>query len=347
MTLAALVPQRRSHPPHLISAEGSPLREVEQACRRIAKSDASVLLTGETGTGKEVFARLVHLSSPRAAGPFIAVNCAAIPESLLESELFGHARGAFTGASGPREGRLQLANGGTLLLDEVGELPLLMQAKLLRVLQERVIEPIGSSQGVESDFRLIAATNRDLLAEVEAGRFRADLYYRLLVCPLELPPLRNRTQDIPVLFRHFLDEVGEQRAVEEPLLRRILSYRWPGNVRELQNLAERLAVCAAGATLQASDLPPHFGEPAANSAPDQHGGPSGDAIASALATPARPSLPVNLAGMLRELEDSYIQAALDQAEGNKTIAAELLGLQRTTLVEKLRRRSSSRDAETA
>jgi len=327
MTLAALVPPRRSHPPDLIFAEGSPLREVEQACRRIARSDASVLLSGETGTGKEVFARLVHAHSPRAAGPFIAVNCAAIPESLLESELFGHARGAFTGASGPREGRLQLAKGGTLLLDEVGELPLLMQAKLLRVLQERVIEPIGSSQGVESDFRLIAATNRNLLSEVEAGRFRADLYYRLLVCPLELPPLRKRTQDIPVLFRHFLDKVGEQRAVEEPLLQRILSYRWPGNVRELQNLA------------------PHFGEPAANSPPPHLEGSSGDANALDLATPARPSLPVNLAGMLRDLEDSYIQAALDQAEGNKTIAAELLGLQRTTLVEKLRRRS--KDAEIA
>ena len=338
---AAAIPIRRPNGPELIFAEGSPIRDVEQACRRIAKSDASVLLTGETGTGKEVFARLVHQGSPRASGPFIAVNCAAIPEALLESELFGHARGAFTGANAPREGRLQLAKGGTLLLDEVGELPLLMQAKLLRVLQERVIEPIGSSQGIPSDFRLIAATNRDLLAEVEAGRFRADLYYRLLVCPLELPPLRDRPQDIPVLFRHFLEKSGEQRQVEAGLLERILSYRWPGNVRELQNLAERLSVCASGETLRAADLPAHFGEPAANSPPPEL--LTGQTSFAPPAQPARPSLPVNLAGMLRELEDAYIQAALDQAEGNKTIAAELLGLQRTTLVEKLRRRG--KDAE--
>ena len=341
MSLAAVA---LSPPPPqgLVYAKGSPLELLVLACERIARSDASVLITGETGTGKEVFARLVHRASRRAAGPFVPVNCAAIPESLRESVLFGHARGAFTGAATPRRGRIAQAAGGTLLLDEVGELPWTMQAKLLRVLQEGTVEPLGSSQAVSVDFRLVAATNRDLAAEVAAGRFRADLYYRLLVCPLELPPLRDRPGDVAPLVRDFLAALGEVREFEPRALELLTAFRWPGNVRELQNVVERISVCARGATLGADDLPADFRASTSTSNETS----TATASASASANPilsvnpsSAPSLPVDLPALLRDLEESYIAAALDHAGGNKTLAADLLGLGRTTLVEKLRRRA--------
>jgi len=358
---------------NLVHASNSPIVDVVRACERIAQSDATVLITGETGTGKEVFARLLHEKSRRAARALVPVNCGAIPESLLESELFGHVRGAFTGATSARRGRVAAAEGGTLFLDEIGELSLALQVKLLRVLQERVYEPVGSAESVPANFRLIAATNRDLAAEVEAGRFRRDLYYRLLVCPVELPPLRERPQDIAPLFGHFWKERGEGKAVDPAVLRLLECHEWPGNVRELENLVERLAVCAEGPVIRVSDLPAHLRParvcppPPAPAPPESSPEKDGTGIETPFAPAAEfqlpapstpifrvlhggaevpaPQLPVfdgqviDLPTMLRRLEQAYIDAALAHTQGNKKAAADLLGLQRTTLVEKLRRRT--------
>jgi sigma-54 specific flagellar transcriptional regulator A len=363
-------PQRAS----VVHAPGSPIVAVIRGCERIAQSDATVLITGETGTGKEVFARLIHDRSPRAQRPLVPVNCAAIPESLLESELFGHVRGAFTGAVTSRRGRVAAAEGGTLFLDEIGDLPLALQVKLLRVLQERRFEPVGSAESIPADFRLVAATNRDLAAAVEAGTFRRDLYYRLLVCPVELPPLRERPQDVAALFEHFWRVRGEQRPVEPALLRLLEEHPWPGNVRELENLVERLAVCSDGEAIGVSDLPRHFRTPRAplSPVPSSTGTPPPANEVSLPGTPGPWSLaaaPIEPAGawpepagldpsgrrlpafdgrtidlptLLHRLEESFIDAALTHTCGNKKAAADLLGLQRTTLVEKLRRRT--RDA---
>jgi sigma-54 specific flagellar transcriptional regulator A len=278
------------------------------------------------------------------------VNCGAIPESLLESELFGHVKGAFTGATASRRGRIAAAEGGTLFLDEIGELPLSLQVKLLRVLQERSYEPVGSTEAVPANFRLVAATNKDLAAEVAAGRFRRDLYYRLLVCPIEVPPLRARPGDVARLFEHFWTALGEARPVDPAVIRTLEDHAWPGNVRELENLVERLSVISEGPVIRVSDLPPHLralsgGEPAPARAAEQAPEAAPEARPSFLAeVRAGPveldaARPVDLPAMLRRLEDSYIDAALAKTGGNRKAAADLLGLQRTTLVEKLRRRS--------
>ncbi len=409
----AISAARATEPMSLANASGlvhgpqSPLVETKRTCARIAASDASVLLTGETGTGKEVFARFIHGASPRVAKPFVPVNCGAIPETLLESELFGYVKGAFTGAVAARRGRVSLAEGGTLFLDEVGELPLTLQVKLLRLLQERTFEPIGSSESVPANFRLIAATNRDLTEEVKAGRFRSDLYYRLHVCPIHLPALRERANDIAHLFAHFWARRGETRAVEPAVMQCLSGYAWPGNVRELENLVERVSVCAEGDIIRLGDLPigvraPHLGaievqqvrdnlipnddtpiatmasvvsmasgaEPrpieavaaelrdalraahavaagarAAEAVLDSNGTASDDdesgmsSPPGATPTPAL-TLPIDLPTMLRELENAYINAALNHTGSNKKEAAKLLGMGRTTLVEKLRRRNT-------
>jgi len=364
----------------LIHAPDSPLVELIRTCRRIAQSDATVLLTGETGTGKEVFARFVHEQSARAGKALVPVNCGAIPEALLESELFGHVRGAFTGAVAARRGRVAAAHGGTLFLDEIGELPLSLQVKLLRVLQERTYEPVGSTESVPADFRLVAATNRDLAAEVAAGRFRRDLYYRLLVCPVEVPPLRARGSDVVRLFQHFWSVRGETRPVDPAVLDALRGYDWPGNVRELENLVERVAVCAEGSSIRLADLPacvrarrangttlavvtpvpelevfdpasgplptpaPLAGEAPAAVAPFEPEEPPRFRLAEDPPVSIEPALadgrPVDLPRILRRLEEAYIDAALSRTGGNKKAAADLLGLQRTTLVEKLRRRGA-------
>jgi sigma-54 dependent transcriptional regulator, flagellar regulatory protein len=261
----------------LVHGPDSPLLDLVRTCGRIAASEATVLITGETGVGKEVFARLIHERSPRALKALVPVNCGAIPEALLESELFGHVKGAFTGAISARRGRVAAAEGGTLFLDEIGELPLALQVKLLRVLQERTYEPVGSAESIPANFRLVAATNKDLAAEVAAGRFRRDLYYRLLVCPIEVPALRRRRGDLPHLFAHFWQQRGETRPIEPAVLKLLEEHAWPGNVRELENLVERLSVCVEGSAIRVADLPSHlrpdsaevtpFPAPAATAAP--------------------------------------------------------------------------------
>ncbi len=371
--------------PAILYGDDSPLIEVLRSCSRIAASDATVLITGETGTGKEVLARYVHARSRRAGRALVPVNCGAIPEALLESELFGHVRGAFTGAAQSRRGRVAYAEGGTLFLDEIGELPLALQVKLLRLLQDRHYEPIGSNESVAADFRLIAATNRDLEAEVAAGRFRRDLYYRLLVCPIELPGLRQRPMDIAPLFLHFWNLRGGGRPVEPAVLEVLACNPWPGNVRELENLVERLAVLSEGPTLRLADLPASFRQgrrptvrivprapepepfevraqldtsareddvvdgldeapalPPAQ-APASFSGPAEASLGSASelveAARAELPLPLDLPALLRDLECTLIDRALTLAGGNRKEAASMLGLQRTTLVEKLRRRN--------
>jgi sigma-54 specific flagellar transcriptional regulator A len=279
----------------------------------------------------------------------VAINCGAIPETLLESELFGYTKGAFTGATASRKGRIAHAEGGTLFLDEIGELPLSLQVKLLRLLQDRTYEPIGSSQSVAANFRLIVATNRDLKVEVEAGRFRQDLFYRLLVCQVKLPALRERRNDIGPLFKHFWALRGEQRPVTASAMALLDAYDWPGNVRELENFVERLSVCTEGELIGDPEMRANFGTGAELGWIDQ----TASQPPARLSTPARlspviamgspdasvPSFPFDLPAYIRDLEDRCITAALSQTMGNKRAAAELLGLQRTTLVEKLRRRT--------
>jgi two-component system, NtrC family, response regulator AtoC len=320
-----------SRQPQLALLGESPaLRAVLEMVERVASNNATVLITGESGTGKEVVARLLHGASPRAGSPFVAVNCGAIPEGLIESELFGHARGAFTGATDARPGKFVQADGGTLFLDEVGELPVAMQVKLLRVLQDREVTPVGSAQARTVDVRIIAATNRDLESMVQSGCFRQDLFYRLEVVPLRLPPLRERRGDIPILAQHFLDAVNRrlQRkvALSEEALALMSIYPWPGNVREMENLFERLVVLNTSGTIGPADLPDRL-----------RVGHATTQVSEVAARLHHGS--IDLPGAMAVIESSLIDQALRQAGGNKTRAAELLGLSRTTLLDKLKRQS--------
>jgi DNA-binding NtrC family response regulator len=300
---------------HLYDAErlvgtSRAMRGVIDQVRTVAATDASVLLAGESGTGKELVARTIHWNSARRDGPFLAVNCAAIPEALLESELFGHVKGAFTGADRARRGLFAEANGGTLFLDEIADMPLGLQAKLLRALQEKTVRPVGGNEEVQLDLRVVSASNRDLAAEVREGRFREDLYYRLAVIPIRLPSLRERPEDIPLLARHFLDRVaaGLSRSFEgfsDEALAQLVAHRWPGNVRELENVVERAATLARSPVIGPADLGLDFAAP----------GP--------LETRARPTL--------AELERRYIEQVLAEAGGDKVRAARVLGISVRTL----------------
>jgi DNA-binding NtrC family response regulator len=318
------------HPQVALVGDSPSLREVIDLVERVARTNATVLVTGESGTGKEVVARLLHGSSGRTAGPFVAINCGAIPETLIESELFGHAKGAFTGATEARAGKFVQAHGGTLFLDEIGELALSMQVKLLRVLQEREVTPVGESRPRAIDVRIVAATNVDLEAMVRDGRFRRDLYYRLEVLPIHLPALRERIDDIPLLARHFLDaanrRLGARVDVAEDAMALIKLYPWPGNVREMENLIERLVILNRSGTITAADLPARV-----------RGDHSTTAVATAAAELARGS--IDLTATLAAIEASLIEQALRQSKGNRTRAAESLGLSRTTLLDKLKRRT--------
>ncbi len=305
------------------------MRQVAATVGLVASRRSTLLITGETGTGKEVVARAVHSAGPRSARALVALNCAALPESLLETELFGHVRGAFTGAANPRVGRFEQADGGTLFLDEIGDMPLNLQAKLLRVLQEREFQRLGSSETVRVDFRLIAATNADLAAQVRDGKFREDLFYRLSVVPIQVAPLRERPEDVEYLVNEFLDRVC--RAEELPrkditgeALRWLERLPWPGNVRQLENAVE-MAVALSGErlTLGIADFAtlPATPKPAAS---------------AARAHVEVPEHGLDYERTVGEIERDIVKQALDKAGGNKTLAAGLLGLKRTTLAAKIR-----------
>jgi len=285
-------------------------RDTHELLERAAQSDATVLISGESGTGKEVAARTLHQLSRRRAGPFLCVNCAALSAGLLESELFGHEKGAFTGADRMRKGRFELADGGTLLLDEVSEIDPSLQAKLLRVLQERSFDRVGSSQTRRVDVRVIATTNRDLPAEVEKGRFRQDLYYRLNVLPVRLKPLRDRREEIPLLIEHFLGK--HQKRLSRGAISRLCDYGWPGNVRELANIVERAAVLSPGEEI------------------------SGDLIAPWLEG-GRPSPPSTLGVPLENVERRVIEENLKANGGNREKTARILGITSRTLRDKLKK----------
>jgi DNA-binding NtrC family response regulator len=306
---------------------------------QVADTRCTVLITGESGTGKELAARSLHAGSARAAKPFVAVNCAAIPPNLVESELFGHAKGAFTGATAARTGRFAQADGGTIFLDEIGEMELGVQAKLLRLIQDGELYPVGEETPHKIDVRILAATNRNLEREVASGRFRADLFWRLNVIPIEMPSLRERGSDIVRLAEHFLLRANERHrrnvaAFEAHTLAAMKEYTWPGNIRELENLVERMVIVKGQGMLTPADLPSSVRAP--RSTPVA----SNPAVASN-PVPELPESGADLKAILEAVEDKMIGEALVRTGGNKNRAAELLGLNRTTLVEKLRRRRVS------
>lgn len=306
--------------PQLLGASES-MREVQKRIGRAAAANSTVLITGETGTGKEIAALVLHRASARAGGPFVAVNCAAIPQELLESELFGHGKGAFTGAQSDRRGRVEQAHGGTLFLDEIGDMPLPMQAKLLRVLQERQVTPLGTNRVVAVDVRVVAATHRDLAAMVDAGTFRQDLLFRLNVIPLHLPPLRERVADILPLAEHFLARASSAAArkhLSADAQRRLVTFAWPGNVRELANAIERASALAPGQVLTREDF--------AFLTPTETG--ADDAIPAALLELALPQA-------VARLERALIVHALSAAGGNRAEAARRLGISRQSLYTRM------------
>jgi len=295
----------------------------------VAATSSTVLITGETGTGKELAAKAIHHASPRHSHRFVAINCGAIPETLLEAELFGHVRGAFTGAVANRQGRIEQAHRGTLFLDEIGTMSPALQAKLLRVLQEREFERVGDSQSIKVDVRVIAATNSDLKKLVGEGAFREDLYYRLNVIPIRMPALRERRPDIPLLAQHFLERLGAEApargrvTLTQDAQQCLMAFDWPGNVRQLENVIERAFALSPGrAQIDAADLPEELQRQRAPIAADDV---------------ALPDDGVDLASLVSDFEHALIQKAMTRTRGNKRQAADLLRIKRTTLVEKLKR----------
>jgi two-component system, NtrC family, response regulator len=294
------------------------IREVLDLAGRVAASDATVLITGERGTGKELLAKGIHFNSPRARGPFVAVNCAAIPETLIESELFGHVKGAFTGAGKDKEGKFELADGGTILLDEIGELRIDLQAKILRVLQERTVDRLGDRAPIPVDVRVIASTNRDIEQAIKDGTFREDLYDRINVVGLRMPPLRERRDDIPLLVHYFLKKFNKDASagIEEEAMTVLLSYGWPGNVRELESVIERASVLKRGSKITSDDLPEKLRK-------------EKNSFENILLNLPEEGLE------LEELEKSLIVRALEKNKGNQTRAAEYLGITRPTLIYRM------------
>jgi len=304
------------------------IQRVHGLITRVAKTDATCLVLGESGTGKELAARSIHGQSKRVDKPFIPVNCGAIPAELLESEMFGHEKGSFTGAVGSRAGMFQLANGGTIFLDEISEMNPVLQVKLLRVLQDQELRPVGADRSMKVDVRVIAATNKDLSMQVERGLFREDLYYRLEVIPINLPPLRERRSDVPLLVRHFLDRHNQKRpeghvSITEEAMVHLWEYDWPGNVRELENLLERLVILSEDGIIRVENLP---------------AGIRSFISEKKIPKPVMSEEGLDLTHAVEEFENRLIDEALRRTKGNKQAAARLLGLKRTTLVAKLRRR---------
>jgi transcriptional regulator with PAS, ATPase and Fis domain len=304
------------------------LVEVYRVIDRVADTTCTILITGESGTGKELVARAVHRKSPRNSKAFVAVNCGAIPEALLESELFGHARGAFTGAHANKVGRIALADGGTLFLDEIGEMPMSLQVKLLRVLQAREYSPVGDNRTLKADVRIVAATNVNLEQAVQAGTFREDLYYRLNVIHLTVPALRERPEDVPLLVQHFLKKAKERvgrttiGGVSRAAAQILADYQWPGNVRELENTVERAVLLCQGVLIEPKDLPQRL---------------CGLGVEKRM-SPRLPDLGLDLRNAVESFENQLIRQALERTKWNKKQAASLLGLNRTTLVEMLKRK---------
>ncbi|RYZ09491.1 MAG: sigma-54-dependent Fis family transcriptional regulator [Myxococcales bacterium] len=325
---AAPEPQLLPDCMHGVIGLSESLVEVYRVIDRVADTTCTILVTGESGTGKELVARAVHRASPRAPKAFVAVNCGAIPEALLESELFGHARGAFTGAHANKIGRIAMAEGGTLFLDEIGEMPMSLQVKLLRVLQAREYSPVGDNRTLKADVRIVAATNVNLENAVQAGTFREDLYYRLNVIHLNVPALRERPEDVPLLMQHFLkkakEKVGRTKigGVSRAAAQILADYQWPGNVRELENTIERAVLLCQGDLIEPKDLPQRL---------------CGLGVEKRM-SPRLPDAGLDLRNAVESFENQLIRQALERTKWNKKQAATLLGLNRTTLVEMLKRK---------
>ena len=347
----------------LLIGESAVMRDVRYLVRQVACSDASVLVTGPTGSGKEVIARAIHIESHRSSNPFVAVNTGAIPRDLLESELFGHEKGSFTGAISQRRGRFEEADAGTLFLDEIGDMPFDMQVKLLRVLEERTVQRVGGRGQIAVDTRIVSATHRDIDQAIDEQRFRADLYYRLSVFPIDLPSLAERREDLPLLVRHFVSQASAKVSFNQAAMGRLVEHNWPGNVRELRNVIDRAAILFGGQVVggeQVEMLLSPRGRRMAGAASSQTTVADGvrDAralqndLANRLAEAAPTSLPVPLLGdepvdlktTVADIEQRYITEALRAADGVVAEAARLLSLQRTTLIEKMRKHGLAKAA---
>ena len=310
-----------------IVGHSSSLRQVLEQVEKVADTDSTVLITGESGTGKELIARALHFNSRRADRMFVTVNCGALPEELLESELFGHVKGAFTNAVAHREGRFSLANSGTIFLDEIGDMSPILQVKLLRVLQDRTFEPVGSSRTVRVNVRVVAATNQDLEVAIREKRFREDLFYRLNVIPIETPALRERRDDIPLLVQHFIEIMRREKgrpieSVSSDALKLLCDYDWPGNVRQLENVIEQISVLSSEREIRVEDLPPQLRAPK-EPLPFE--------------APRVSSQGIVFNDVVERIQRDLILQALELSHGNKNRAAQILGLNRTTLLEKMKK----------
>jgi len=318
------------HSSELLMGQCASICKIRETAKLLGDSDSTVLITGESGTGKEVLANLLHASGSRAGKPFVSINCGAIPEELLESELFGHVKGAFTGAVRARPGRFEVANGGTIFLDEIGDMSAKLQVKLLRVLQERCFEPVGSHQSIHVDVRVVAATHRDLEREIEAGRFREDLFYRLNVIPLQLPPLRERGEDSLLLAENFMALFNAKKKAsiqgfDDIAKQAFLEYKWPGNVRELQNLIERIATLKRDGKVSLDDLPSRMLN-------------EGQRAMQSFRIDIEEHDNLDFKGIVDEFESHLILSALKRCDWNKNQTAKFLSMNRTTLVEKIKKK---------
>ena len=334
----ALKTRISSEQPVKLTGESEAIGSLNEVISRVAPTESWVLITGENGTGKEIVARSIHNQSSRSEKPLVAVNCAAIPEELIESELFGHEKGAFTGADKAQEGKFELADGGTLFLDEIGDMSLKTQAKILRILQEQSFEHVGGRKTIKVDVRVIAATNKDLPGEIEAGNFREDLYYRLKVFPLEVPPLRDRADDVPLLISDFMDTLVRQHgfkpiSFDQAAIDALMAYPWPGNVRELKNFVERMFIMYAGETVTPDRLPPEFQAATERIAPAP--APAGEESEDGFDTFIADG-PADLKQARADFEARFLEAKLKECDGNISQLAKAVGLERSSLYRKLK-----------